>query len=104
MVNLSTCIAVDNGNSCGENHVFIIDGFDNMGKLDKTDERYELLKRRPAIRNGRVAFRKRRNHEHKYILAMFEGPEQIHYALYIIGYTYEFGDKAPTVSLEISSQ
>lgn len=75
-----------------------------MGKLDKNDERYGLLMRRPAIQNGRVAFRKRRNHDHKYILAMFEGPDLIHFALYIIGYTYEFGDKAPTVSLEIASR
>jgi len=53
-----------------------------MGRLDKTDKRFDMLRKLPRVRDGRVVFRKKPTHLNKYVITIFEAEDAIHWVWY----------------------
>ena len=55
-----------------------------MGRISMNDKRYKMLLKCPKIKQGSIVFRKKPSHVHKYIVAVFDAEDGIHYVLYQI--------------------
>ena len=69
-----------------------------MGRIAKTDNRYSMLQRVPRVLDGRVVFRKKRGHDNKYVIAVFEEPTAVHCVLYRLFKRFENGDVVQCMS------
>jgi hypothetical protein len=61
-----------------------------MGRILKTDKRYNILAKIPKVREGRVVFRKKPG-KAKYVIALLELDGNVHSVLYRISTVYDDG-------------
>jgi hypothetical protein len=73
-----------------------------VGRIPKSDERYNLLLRVPRNDNGRVSFRKKRTHHCAYTLCALELGDDLVVVLYKLNpeTTDEAGNKCASVSFD----